>query len=1064
MKKILFFLFVFIVFINTGIKAQVVINEYSCSNISSFPDNFGGYEDWIELYNSTGSAVNLSGWFLSDKISNPTKWELGSVTIAANGFLRIWASGRNINTGTLHASFKLTQCKPEAIVIADPSGTIIDSLTLKRTQKGNSRGRTTNGSPTWSVFMNPTPNASNTNPYSEYATKPVMNVAPGFYASAQSVTITSPDPGVTIRYTTNGFTPTAASTAYTAPINIATTTVLRAKAFSSNANVPASFIESNTYFINSPHTVEVVSIFGDQVLALLNGTSSDPETGIEYFDNTGTFKTESYGTSNKHGNDSWSYPQRGIDFVSYDQYGYNYALLDQIFNSKPRDEFQHIIFKAAANDNYPFETPGSSYAWGPSSQLGSVHLRDSYVHTLSQKADLHMDARTWAPSVLYVNGQYWGVYDTREKVDDADYTEYYYNTTADSLQMLKTWGGTWSEYGGAQAQTDWNNLSNFILSNSMAIPANYNYVDSLFNIKSLTDYVILNSFCVTSDWLNWNTIWWRGRNHNATHKKWRYDLWDEDATFHHYINYTGVPNTFANADPCDPNNLGDPGGEGHVPILNALMQSPTFYQYYIMRYFDLLNGPLKCDRMIYILDSMVAVIQPEMQQQVNRWGGSYNDWWANYQTLRSFIQDRCNQVVQQFDDCWPVTGPFPFVVDVSPPGSGKIDLNSLTLTNFIWAGQYPGNMTMLMRAKPDSGYCFDYWEMHHHTPLPSINDSSISFLFTMADTVIAHFSNSAPPTVTATPSTICVGDSTTLFVSSGSNFSWSPTTGLSCTNCSNPVAKPTVTTTYTVTVSGGCANGTATVTVIVNQPGVSTPIVSATYSTICAGDTTELSVDSAATYDWTPATGLSCTNCANPIATPTVTTTYTVSVTGGCSEGSATITITIAPPPDLILSDDPTICPMSSIQLSASGGVSYLWSPSTDLSCSDCSDPIASPYGTTTYTIIASNGPGAGCTDTASITVFVKDECPDLYVPTGFSPNGDNNNDVYYIFGDLTNLDLVIYDRWGHEVFRSNDQLLGWDGTVKGKECPSGVYAYKLIVTDYKGIEIKKTGNITLLR
>ena len=1054
MKKKIFLLFACFFSLISGIKAQVVINEYSCANVSSFVDNFGQYEDWIEVYNPMAIAVSLDGWYLSDKKNNPTKWKITSATIPSHGFLRIWASGRDIKTGTLHAGFKLTQCLPEAIVIADASGDIVDSVTLKPTLEGHSRGRTTNGAAIWSVFLTPTPNAGNTNPYAEYATRPVMSVAAGFYAATQNVAISSPDPGVTIRYTTNGSTPTTSSAAYTSPIAITATTVLRAKAFSTSPNVPASFVESNTYFINSSHTVEVVSIFGDAVMALMNGTQSEPYTGVEYFDHNGQFVTESYGNTNKHGNDSWAYSQRGIDFVSHDQYGYNYALLGQLFNSKPRTEFQHIMFKAAANDNYPFST------------AGSAHIRDSYVHTLSQKAHLHMDERTWAPCVMYVNGQYWGVYDTREKVDDKDFMEYYHDTKEDSLQMLKTWGGTWSEYGGTQAQTDWDNLRNFIINNNMADPANYHYVDSLYSIKSLADYVILNSFAVCSDWLNWNTIWWRGLNVNADKKKWRYCLWDEDATFNHYINYTGIPNTNIDADPCDPNSLSNPGGQGHIPVLNALLQNQDFYQYYIMRYFDLLNGPLTCTRMINLLDSMINVIQPEMQQHISRWGGTYSEWWTNYQTLRTFIQDRCNMVVQLFDHCWPVTGPFPLVVDVDPPGAGTIELNSLILTTFIWSGQYPGNMNILMKAIPVSNYCFDHWEFQHHTPTPGINDTAISFLFTTGDTVIAHFSGSTAPAAVATPSTICVGDSSVLQVSSGSSFLWSPATGLSCSTCANPIASPSVTTTYTVAVSGACGSGTASVTVTVEQYGVSNPTVSATYTTLCLGDTTLLSCSNANTYSWSPAGGLSCTDCQNPMAVPANTTTYTVSVSGDCSYGSASITIAIAPPPVLTHSGDATICPGSSVQLTASGGATYSWSPSDGLSCVNCSNPVASPGITTTYSIVASNGPGAGCQDSDLLTVNVTGVCPDLYIPTGFSPNGDQNNDIYLIFGDLEAMELVIYDRWGHEIFKTSDQSAGWDGTYpyNGKEAPTGIYAYKLTATDYKGETIKKTGNITLVR
>jgi gliding motility-associated-like protein len=1059
MKKILpFCVFLLLIMLFNRSYAQVVINEYSCSNTSSFTDNYGEYNDWIELYNTSSTAVNLNGYHLSDKKTNPVKWQFGAVTIPANGYLRIWASGRDINTGTnLHTNFKLTQCMPEAIVFANTLGGIIDSLTLKPTQEGHSRGRTTNGAATWSVFINPTPNASNANPQSEYAGRPVMSVAPGFYTSSQNITITSSTPGVTIRYTLDGTTPTTSSTQYTGPVSITSTKVLRARAFSSLATVPASFVESNTYFINDPHTVEVVSIYGDQIMTLMNGTQSEPYTGLEYFDHNGVLKSETYGNSNKHGNDSWAYNQRGIDFVSKDQYGYNYAIVDQIFNSKPRTEFQHIIFKAAANDNYPFEMPGAA------------HIRDAYVQTLSQKAHLHMDERTWAPSVLYVNGQYWGVYDTREKVDDADFMEYYHNTKEDSLQMLKTWGSTWSEYGGAQAQTDWNNLKNFITSNSMTVPANYNYVDSLYSIKSLADYVILNSFVVCSDWLNWNTIWWRGLNVNADKKKWRYCLWDEDATFNHYINYTGIPNTNTNADPCDPNSLSNPGGQGHVPILNALLQNQTFYQYYIMRYFDLLNGPMSCSRMTQILDSMISVIQPEMQQHITRWGtgGSYADWQNNVTTLRNFIQQRCDSVVHQFEDCWPVTGPWPIKVNVSPAGSGTITLNSLDLSSFIWSGQYPGNMTMLMTAHPNTGYCFDHWELQYHTPTPSISDTSVSFLLTgnQGDSIIAHFAvPGTTPTATATPATICVGDTSQLQISSGANVTWSPATGLSCTNCPNPIATPTFTTTYTATVVGGCSPGTATVTVTITQPGIVNPTVTASYTSVCPGDTTQLHCSTSETYSWTPAAGLSCTDCADPVVAPAVTTTYTVAVTNSCTTGTGTITINITSPPVLSSTGDQTICKGKGIELSASGATSYVWSPDSSLSCGNCANPTATPDTSVVYTVIGANGPGAGCKDTLQITVFVTEDCPDLYIPTGFSPNGDDNNDMYFIFGDMKAMVLVIYDRWGHQVFKTQEQKFGWDGTDDGKAVPPGVYGFRLDVTFRDGTVFSKTGNITLVR
>lgn len=725
-------LFVWVVFVQfcctSSVNAQVMINEYSCSNVSTITDDLGNTPDWVELYNAGSSAVSLSGYFMSDKISNPTKWAIPpGVSVPANGRIIVWCSGENTVSGSnVHTSFKLTQTKPEALVFADPSGTIIDSMTLNPTLQNHSRGRITDGSPNWGVFTTPTPNAPNAGAKLEYAARPVMSVAAGFYPSGQNVSITAAGTGLSIYYTTDGSVPTTSSTLYAGPVSVSSTTVLRARSFSSDPNVPASFVESNTYFINVSHTVAVVSVFGDQTADLLNGSLITPETGLEFFDAAKVQQAETDGEANKHGNDSWSYNQRGIDFISEDEFGYNEAIKYKVFINKTRKSFQRIIFKAAANDNYPFES-------------GGAHIRDAYAHTLSQRGKLNLDERTWAPAVLYVNGQYWGVYDIREKVDDTDFTSYYYDQDDPNVQFLQTWGSTWSAYGGAQAQVDWNSLRSFITSNNMAIPSNYQYVDSLFNIKSFVDYFVFNSWLVTSDWLNWNTAWWRGLDPAGDKKKWRYTLWDLDAIMGHYINYTGIPDQSTNADPCNVEGLPNPGGQGHTEILNALMANPDFKQYYQARYVDLMNTSLNCSFTLPLYDSMIAVIQPEMAAHCARWGGSLSTWQANAASFRADIAARCAAMTQGMIDCYSLTGPFNITVDVQPAGAGDAKVNSVTPPAYIWNASYFGGMSTVFRAKANPGYVFDHWEFEHHTPLPGVLNDSVGVDLNQDDNIIAVF-------------------------------------------------------------------------------------------------------------------------------------------------------------------------------------------------------------------------------------------------------------------------------------------------------------------------------------
>jgi len=159
-------------------NSQVVINEYSVSNLSQFPDNYQKYEDWFELYNTSTTSINIGGYYLSDRPGNPFKWQIPENTvISGNGFLRFWASGRNEASGNhYHTNFRLTQTKnnPDYVILSNPFGTAIDSQQLQITQLGHSRGRFPNGSDNWVIFTNPTPNTSNNSAqaYIGYAEKP----------------------------------------------------------------------------------------------------------------------------------------------------------------------------------------------------------------------------------------------------------------------------------------------------------------------------------------------------------------------------------------------------------------------------------------------------------------------------------------------------------------------------------------------------------------------------------------------------------------------------------------------------------------------------------------------------------------------------------------------------------------------------------------------------------------------------------------------------------------------------------------------------------------------------
>lgn len=744
LHKLIFFFLFMLMMAAAPSGAQVVINEFSCSNLSQYVDNHSDYEDWIELYNTTSSPVNLAGYYLSDDSLNNLKWQIpAGITINGNGFLRFWASGRNeVIAPNYHTSFRLSQTKnnSEFVVFSDPGGIIIDivKLSLHKTQLGHSRGRHPNGAASpFYIFTAPTPNASNfpSTPYLAYAAKPSFDMGPGFYPGPINVTITNNEPNSTIYYTTSGTLPTTASSVYTTPITISTTTVLKAMAVSSNTQIRNSFLEYSTFFINASHTMSVVSIAATQLTTLANGSGSlRPHGSCEYFDTLGIRRAKTYGEFNRHGQDSWVLSQRSLDFISRDEMGYNNAIEEQLFPQSPRDEYQRVIFRAAGDDNFPAD-------YNTANQ-GSAHVRDAYIHMLASNGGMNLDVRRAVKTIVYINGQYWGVYDIRENPDEHDYTDFYYGQDKFHLQYIETWGSTWAEYGGTQALNDWSSFRSYILSNDMTIPANFAYVNSILDPTSLADYVIVNSFVVCTDWLNYNTGWWRGTDTTGQHRRWGYILWDNDATFDHYINYTNVPSTQYNAPPCNPQTLwaqySDP--QDHLEVLNKLLTNQTFRTWYINREIDLWNTAFSCSNMLTQFDSIIAELTPEMPAHCVRWSGQLNDWNNNVQTLRNFISARCSWLSTGFINCYNLTGPYNITLDVDPPGAGTIQLNSLNLTQLPWTGTYFGNITTSLTANASSNMAFTNWTTLSQVLNPNMSVPAVTANLTTSDSIVAHFS------------------------------------------------------------------------------------------------------------------------------------------------------------------------------------------------------------------------------------------------------------------------------------------------------------------------------------
>jgi len=304
--------------------------------------------------------------------------------------------------------------------------------------------------------------------------------------------------------------------------------------------------------------------------------------------------------------------------------------------------------------------------------------------------------------------------------------------------------------------------------------------------------------------------------------------------------------------------------------------------------------------------------------------------------------------------------PLPNVTTGPPPSicnGSSVQLSAIGATSYIWSPATNLSCTNCQSptASPSS------------TTTYTVKGTDANGCYNTAQVTVSVGSN---PIVTATPphDSICVGASVPLQANGANSYSWSPSNGLSCTNCANPTATPASTTTYIVTGTNaaGCAD-TGTVTIVVNP----LPQVNAgNNQSVCLGNTTQLQASGAANYTWSPATGLSCTVCPNPIVNITASTTYTITGTSatGCVNTSQ-VTVTVNTPPTVTTNGNQTICEGVAAAIQASGASTYSWSPATGLSCTNCANPSATPVTTTTYTVIGTDV--NGCKDTAQLTITV---------------------------------------------------------------------------------------------
>jgi hypothetical protein len=706
--------------------AQVVINEISNANVSNFFTPQGKTEDWIELYNSGSSSVNLQGYALSD--GGGDKWYFPNTSIAPYSFKIIVASGDDVYSGGLyHTDFKIGNDE-KTIMLYDVSGQVVDEcIRVHNLQVNHSFGRSPDGGANWCYFDAATPNASNnaSTCYAGYETTPVFSVQGGKYSAAISVQISTTSPTGVVRYTTNGNTPTPFSPLAGAPINIGSTKVISARTFSTTNNLPSP-VANNTYFINESFSLQVFSITTDSsslwdwntgiYVMGPNADTAYPHYGanywqdwektaqVEYFDGQQVKKFESATGLKIFGGYSRVFPQKSLKLKFRKHYGMAKMPLTVIPEKPFVKSYEDVILRNGGSDNY------------------ATHFRDAFMQRLMRST--HTDYMAYEPAMVFVNGEFWGFYETREKQDEK-YIENNHGVSSKKIDFLSHEGNLYTHSG---SDTGFYNMYNYLMTASPLDAGYYPRASKMLDLENFTDYFIGETYYGNKDWVgDWvnNIKLWRPQEGPG---KWRYILWDVDwgmGLFSNanvnYLNrarYPAVPNF-------------------HSDMFNELLTNIEYRNYFVNRYADIINTVYQQDNVASLLYSMRDEVAPYMERHFLKWGGSVFGWHQEIQKVLDFNATRINTARAHIQNEFALPQQVNVELDVIPANAGKIKISTIIPDSLPWAGIYFDGVPVTITAIPNPGFTFKSWS--GNSLMPESSSSSITMNISSSDKFVANF-------------------------------------------------------------------------------------------------------------------------------------------------------------------------------------------------------------------------------------------------------------------------------------------------------------------------------------
>ena len=615
----------------------IMINELMASNSSFVRDPQEEYDDWLELYNGGAEAFDVGGMYLTNEISNPTKWRIPDnvsylTTIPSHGYLWIWADKDTGDSPGLHADFKIDADGGE-VALFDSNGTaLVDSVAFDLQGTNTSYGRYPDGSSAWRYFGTPTPAGINDGAYLGIVEDPQFSHKRGFYDRTFTLTIACETEDVLMYYSTNGTEPGVSDgryysgTRYTNPFPISKTTCLRVRAV--KAGWKPSPVKTQTYIFgadDATRSLPIVSLVGDEeetfyepdgVMAIVGGyysggvwTSDGPDSynniiqrgmayerpvSFEFFNTDDGSDVEVDCGIRVHGSE-WMRPRylRCAGDLPYGWIGDCKIALRLYFRSMyGENQLEYPMFP------YGLDKSESIVLRSGHNDRENPFIKDELIRRLHM--DMGNAASTGTHANLFINGQYKGYYNPCEHINDSLCQEYY---NSDEEWDVMTMSGV--RDGN---RTSWDEMINYARNHDLTSPVHYRELARRLDIPAFADYLIIQLWCANWDWPSNN---WAAASERSDEGLWRFFIWDAEG---------GLTNGFINTVYFDRLN----SWSDYISILyRCLKASDDFKQTFTDRLFKHFynNGALTATN----IEKRFIELRDEVEEVVYRLTGSAVD-------------------------------------------------------------------------------------------------------------------------------------------------------------------------------------------------------------------------------------------------------------------------------------------------------------------------------------------------------------------------------------------------------------------------------------------------------